>query len=274
MVKLSCPDFTFPLMSHNHVLQLVRMLGFKGIDIGLFEGRSHLQPSDQLNHPKRSARLLQRKLDDAGLTMTDLFLDLNGVGYVTNHPYPQRRRKARDLFLKALEYACVCGSKHMTSLPGLAFKCERRNDSFERCADELAWRIEQAQAHRIVFSVEPHIGAIIQTTKQSEKMVAQVPGLTLTMDYGHFIAMGMADSACEQLLAYTSHFHVRGSCKGRVQCSFKENAIDFKRVVKLLRKRDYRGWLCIEYVWDTWKNCNECDTISETILYRDYLRSL
>ncbi len=274
MVKLSCPDFTFPLMDHDHVLKLVRMLEFKGIDIGLFEGRSHLQPSDQLSHPKRSARLFKRKLDDAGLAMADLFLDLNGAGYVTNHPSPQRRRKARDLFLKALEYACVCGGKHITLLPGLVFKDERRSDSFGRCADELAWRIEQAQAHRIVFAVEPHIGAIIQTPKQTEKMVARVPGLTLTMDYGHFTAAGMADSACEQLLAYTSHFHVRGSRKGRVQCSFKENTIDFKRVVTLLRKHGYRGWLCVEYVWIAWKHCNECDNISETILYRDYLKSL
>jgi hypothetical protein len=36
----------------------------------------------------------------------------------------------------------------------------------------------------------------------------------------------------------------------------------------------YRGYLCLEYVWTEWENCNRADTLSETILFRDYLQSL
>ena len=36
----------------------------------------------------------------------------------------------------------------------------------------------------------------------------------------------------------------------------------------------YRGWLGIEYVWIDWEHCNECDNLSETILFRDFFRSL
>ncbi len=44
-LKLACADFTFPLLPHDKSLDLIAMLGFEGVDIGLFEGRSHLWPS-------------------------------------------------------------------------------------------------------------------------------------------------------------------------------------------------------------------------------------
>ena len=52
-LKLACADFTFPLLAHDHVLDLIAMLGFEGVDVGLFEGRSYLWPSRVF--PKRWA---------------------------------------------------------------------------------------------------------------------------------------------------------------------------------------------------------------------------
>ena len=43
--KLACADFTFPLLPHDDALDLIAALGFDGVDLGMFEGRSHLQPS-------------------------------------------------------------------------------------------------------------------------------------------------------------------------------------------------------------------------------------
>jgi hypothetical protein len=36
----------------------------------------------------------------------------------------------------------------------------------------------------------------------------------------------------------------------------------------------YAGWLGIEYTWQDWEHCNECDNLSETLLFRDQLREL
>ena len=35
--KLACADFTFPLLAHDKVLDLIAMLEFKGADIGLLD---------------------------------------------------------------------------------------------------------------------------------------------------------------------------------------------------------------------------------------------
>jgi sugar phosphate isomerase/epimerase len=101
-----------------------------------------------------------------------------------------------------------------------------------------------------------------------------VPGLTLTLDYTHFTRRGLPDAEIEPLVAHASHFHVRGARKGRLQAAFKDNVIDYRRVVRQMTKTKYQGWLGVEYVWIDWQHCNEVDNLCETILYRDFLRAL
>ena len=104
-IKLAGADFTFPILPHDQVLQLISLLGIKGVDVGLFEDRSHLQPSTEFANVRRSARRLKRQLDDNGLVAADLFLQL-ALDYesrAVNHPSSPVRRKARDAFQHTLD---------------------------------------------------------------------------------------------------------------------------------------------------------------------------
>ena len=84
----------------------------------------------------------------------------------------------------------------------------------------------------------------------------------------------MAEAEIAPLLRYASHFHVRGARPGKLQTSFKDNVIDYRAVIAGMRAHGYAGWLGIEYVWIDWEGCNECDNLSETILFRDFVREL
>ena len=81
-------------------------------------------------------------------------------------------------------------------------------------------------------------------------------------------------AASRPLLGYASHFHVRGGRKGRLQTRFGANVIDYERIITQLGKRKYRGWIGLEYVWQDWERCKECDNLCETILFRDFFRKL
>src|SRR5687767_9149935 len=169
-LKLACADFTFPLLPHDKVLDLVAALEMDGLDVGLFEGRSHLWPSREFKNPARSARALAKKLSDRGLKPADVFLQLNPdfVPYAINHPQPARRRKARDTFLRALDYAARLGSPHLTTLPGVYFEQEESQaDSWQRSQDELAWRVERADEHGVTFSVEAHVGSLAPSPREA-----------------------------------------------------------------------------------------------------------
>jgi sugar phosphate isomerase/epimerase len=137
----------------------------------------------------------------------------------------------------------------------------------------LAWRVELARQYDITFSVEAHVGSLAPNPREAERLVHGVPGLTLTLDYTHFTRIGLADTEIEPLVRDATHFHVRGACEGRLQTGFNANTIDYARVLQVMRDSGYRGYLGIEYVWIDWEHCNESDNLSETILFRDFLRT-
>jgi sugar phosphate isomerase/epimerase len=274
--RLASADFTFPLLPHDKVLDLIVALELEGIDIGLFEGRSHLWPSREFRDLTRSAKALRDKLADRDLAPADVFLQLDPdfVPYAINQPDAGRRQHAREQFLRTLEYASELGSPHVTSLPGVYFEHdETAADSWQRSQNELAWRVEHATKHNLIFSVEAHVGSLAPNPRETERMVCGVPGLTLTLDYTHFTRIGLADTEIEPLVQYASHFHVRGARKDRLQASFKDNTINYANVLRAMRACGYKGYLGIEYVWIDWEHCNESDNLSETILFRDFLRA-
>jgi sugar phosphate isomerase/epimerase len=271
--KLSCADFSFPLLTHEAAVRIISLLGLRGVDIGLFAGRSHLRPEKELKRPDKNGAALRLRLKREGLVASDIFLQVheNFADFAVNHPDVKRRDFARRQFLKTLEYAAAAGSKHVSILPGVIFPAEPRRTSLARAADELAWRVERANSLKLTVGIEPHVGSIVDTPARAMDLAARVPGLGLTLDYAHFTRVGIADAYIEPLCAHATHFHARCARKGRLQTSLKDNTINFAGVLKALHKHHFRGWIALEYVWIDWEHCNEVDVLSETVLLRQHL---
>ena len=276
-LKLSCPDFTFPLLPHDDVLQLIAMLGFQGVDIGLFEDRSHIYPSHVMPDLAGSARDLTSRVHDKGLEIADVYFQASGPGLLDlaiNHPDAEDRRRARDLFARVVEFTLRCNATHISIEPGLLWEGESYETSLQRACEELAWRVELAQEAGCVCAVEPNVESVARTPAQTHRLLEMTAGLTLTLDYSHFAYREISDDESETLIPHTSHFHVRGGHKNRLQSKFQDNVIDYARVVRALRDANYTGYICIEYIWTEWEGCNEVDNLSETIQMRDLLRSV
>lgn len=271
-LPLAGADFTFPLLPHDKVLALVSLLELDGVDIGLFEGRSHLWPSDMFADTSKNARTLSAKLKDNNLKAADIFLQGadDFVSMASNHPNAKIRDKARTWYLHSLEFTNLCEGKHTTGLPGVYFDEEPADISYGRACEQMAWRCEQAKQHGIAFSIEPHIGSIVPSPASAQKLVHDVPGLSLTLDYTHFTKVGMADIDIEPLIKHASHFHARGAAKGYLQCSFSRNTIDYARVLQVMKDTGYSGFIGIEYIWVDWENCNEVDNVAEVIQMRNF----
>jgi sugar phosphate isomerase/epimerase len=275
-LNLSCTDFSFPLLPHDSALNLISMLRLRGVDIGLFAGRSHLRPETELRQPSKNGAALGRALARRGLVATDVFLQVheNFTDFAINHPESSRRKFARAQFARTLDYAAAAESKHITILPGVTFKSETRSASLARAAHELSWRAERAAAINLTVAIEPHVGSLADTPERALSLAARVPGLGLTLDYAHFTRIGIPDSRIEPLAARATHFHARCAYRGRLQSSFKQNTIDFRRALAVLNRRLFKGWIALEYVWIDWEHCNEVDVLSETIQLRDHLISV
>jgi sugar phosphate isomerase/epimerase len=275
-LKLALSDYTFPKLEWEKVLRLARDLSVEAVDIGLFAGRSHLRPEDVLGHPAQAAARVAQALRTYDLEIADVFGQPGTVfeEKALNHPAAGERKKATEFYWRLLEFAVRCNARHLSLLPGIHFVEESYEDSLKRCADELAWRVEAAARVGVIFAVEMHLGSIAPTPPQAQRLLQMTPGLTLTLDYTHFTCQGIPDDEIEPLIKFTSHFHARGACKGKLQAPSKENTIDYPRILRAMEKKDYSGYVALEYVWTEWMRCNEVDNLTETIWLRDLLRSV
>ena len=137
VARLSCADFAFPLLPHEQALDLIAMLGLEGADIGLFQDRSHIQPSAELKAPGRAAGRLRKKLADRDLALADVFLipATNFADLAPNHPEAGVRRRGREQLRRLLEYTRESGGRHLTALPGIHFPGEPETASWERAKE-------------------------------------------------------------------------------------------------------------------------------------------
>jgi len=275
-LKLAACDYTFPKLQWEQTLRIARELGVEAVDVGLFAGRSHLDIQEVFTDLPRAAKRVTEALNANGLRIADSFGQPGKVfeENAVNHPEAPVRQAAAEFFFRLLEFALRCNGSHMSLLPGVHFASESEEDSLKRSVDELAWRVEAAANVGVTLSVEPHLGSIVPTPQAASRLLDLTPGLTLTLDYGHFTFQGIPDTDIEPLMARTSHFHARGACPGKLQSTMGENAIDFDGVVRAMQKVKYPGFVVLEYVWTEWMDINRVDNLSETVILRDLLRRL
>ncbi|MEX1117799.1 MAG: sugar phosphate isomerase/epimerase family protein [Terrimicrobiaceae bacterium] len=271
--KFSCADFTFPLLPHKKVLDLLRLLEIRGVDLGIFQDRSHHSPSDIVLDPLTAAQSMREELHSRGLEAADVFLQTGAEPSIAaaNDPDDGVRNQNRKTFMGMIEYCCELGAAHLTGLPGVCHSGTQPEEDWQRAVEEARWRLEVCRGAGITYAIEPHVGSLLPDPQATLRFMEAVPGLTLTLDYGHFIYQGMTNESVHCLLPHASHFHARGGAKGALQCTVKENRIDFDAILSGLEQTGYNGWICLEYVWVDWEGCNRTDNISETLLLRDLL---
>lgn len=118
------------------------------------------------------------------------------------------------------------------------------------------------------------MGSLLHTPEDALRLCEMAPGLELTLDYGHYTAVGVVDGEIEPLIAHTRHFHARPAAPGRLQTRLAENTIDFERAIDALGERGYDDSILIEYLWaDLDARLDQLDILSETVLLRDRLRA-
>jgi sugar phosphate isomerase/epimerase len=272
-MRLACADDTFRLLEHGRILELIRLLELDGVDLCVMERRSALRLDTVRGDPAGTADRVLAQVRENGLEVADVFV-IPWVDFRTlapNHPDPAERDGAWALFCDLLEFAARVGSPGMTLLPGIEWEHETADASLARSAEELSRRVDAAAARGLRLSIEPHLGSVAPTPERALALLERTPGLTLTLDYSHFVYQGIPEAEVEPLAAFARHCHVRGARKGRMQAPVRESTVGVERMVDVLAAAGYDGFLGLEYVWLDWEHCNECDNLSETLLLRDRL---
>ena len=272
-MRISCADYSFPSLPHAQALALVSLLGFDGVDVGLFAGRSAFQP---VSHPSQVSELvapLRHTLLESGLEVADVFVQITQDFHVLsiNDPDETVRREAVRRLIVNMDVAAQLGSSGMTVLPGVTHAVGQAA-SMELAAESLSTLVLAAADRGLALSVEAHVESLIDTVDRTEDLLGMTPGLNLTLDHAHYVRRGERLSEIDRLVPRARHVQARGATRTELQASMADNVIDFPAMVDHLASLHYSGWIATEYVWSPWYECNRVDNLTETVALRDLLR--
>lgn len=274
-MRLSCPDYTWPSLPHAAVLDLISALEFAAADIGFMAGRSHIRPEAVAADAAAAGGQVRGQLEQRGMTLADVFAipATDFQSRALNNPDPAAQAESLEFFGCAVRFAGAAGAPGLTTLPGVVFPGEQFGDALARSADGLRHRVDLAAQSGLTLSVEPHVESLIDTPDKTRQLLDLVPGLQLTLDHAHYVYGGATQDDIDALLGSARHLQCRPGRPGQLQVRVAEDAIDFEKVVKLLKTQGYDGYLAVEYTWQDWLDCNRVDTVGETALMRDRLRA-
>jgi len=271
--RLSCADSSFPRLSHEAALGVIRDLEIPAVDVCVFVGSQHNPPEVVSADPEKAAEAVTERLGRAELDVADVFAIWGFEELAVNHPDPQVRAESLRQFQRVLEFARLIGSPGLTLLPGMPFDGVELDESLSLSAAQLQRRAELAGDAGLLLSIEPHYGSIVETPALTLELLDRAPDLWLALDHSHFVYQGIAQDDVDVLFPRSRHVHLRQAAEGAMQTPTNEGAIDFVRLRDRLEARGYEGYLALEFQWEEWMDCRRVDCISETAELRDLLRA-
>lgn len=274
-MRFATASYSFPLVSLEQAARIASTLGFAYLDVGAWEIPANLVREEIVANPRAVADRLRRISHTEQIAFSDFFPTFGAgrTGSPVNTRDPQEHAANDRSFTAFVELCRSAGIPGMTLLPGLAWPDLEPEESMELSARVLRRYVQKAAAAGLRLGIEAHLESVVEDPLRARQLLENVPGLTLTMDYAHFVAGGYSIGDAHALLPYTGHVQARQGAPGKLQAVRDEGTIDFVDVMRRLKVQGYTGFIAVEYVWQEWRDNNRVDVISETLLLREALQA-
>ncbi len=265
MINIACHTGGLSDLSLEQALSTIARLGFRYVDL------AHVDLARAAAQPDVEAAAVHALLKEFNLSLTDLYLPLPMI----NAPDPAEREAALAQFEALLPFAAALYTPGITLSPGLVHE-DGQDHSFARSVAGLL-RMKRAAETAIPgmrLSIEPQADSVTEFPEDALMLLECVPGLRLTLDYAHFLYLGMSHKDITKLLGQAAHLHLRQAVKNRLQTSFELGRLEVREVVEALKEAGYRGSVAIEYLNTPGEHgAVAVNVIEETVKTRDALRN-
>lgn len=262
MIEFACHTWAFSDLTLTEALGTIARLGFRYADIG---SGPNLNAPRAATDPLRAAAEIKGDLALFNLKLSDLYLLLPRISLADD----DKRQKDLDLYRALIPFAKALAAPGITLSPGLVHPADD-TDARDRTVAALCEMVRLGADAGLRVSVEPHVDSMAQTPDDALRLLKEVPGLALTLDWAQMVVQGVDEVDIRTLLPHTRHLQIRQAAKGKPQTPFEGGRIDLPRVLDALQHADYRGVVCVEYM--TAPGFAPVDTLSESARLRDALR--
>lgn len=267
MIEFACHTWGFNDLTLPEALGTIARLGFRAVDIG---SGPHLNTAKAALDVRRMAAEISADLRAHHLSLTDVYLMLPHIA----DPDDTKRRRDIESFKALLPLMRALGTRGVTVSPGVRPSDTPDDDPapFERARESL--REFVSAAGTLPLSIEPHLDSVTPDVPNALRMVDAVEGLSITLDWAHFVYQGTKPSDIARLLPYTRHVQVRQATRNKLQVPFEKGKLDPAAVMQALQDAQYEGAVSIETMKTVgWRGMVAVNAVREAVLLRDALRA-
>lgn len=214
----------------TRMLDEISAAGYTGVE--LIDGPELLGPAAEL----------RTRLDDAGLEVAAYSSFVNATEYdVNTEKYRADFDYAAELGVRTI---MVCGG-WIAEPRRIAFA-----EDYRAFAGNLAAAAAYAERNEQILAFHPHMGCIVETAEEVDRLLEYAPALKLCLDTGHLAAVGTDPAALVRRHPdRVAHVHLKDF--SRSEHAFAELGqgdveLDFDGFLRALDEVGYPGWLTVE----------------------------
>ena len=253
MFHLGCCSQNFRGLGLEDCVRLTAGMGFKYINIGAFTEDFPVPPSKILADPVKTGREIKEVCARYGTVPVEFFICSVKIGDGTrvqpNDPDESRRRTMLEAFRKVCECAVEAGLSHIMGVPGELEANTSPDKGMSVSLDTLPKMQEIAREAGTALTIEPHRGSLLASPEDALAMLAKLPGMTLSLDYSHFIGGGFSPKELIPLHAHARHIHAKPARNGVGKCLFYDGDDYYEPLLKDLLDRNWEGVMAMECMY-------------------------
>ena len=260
MIKLAGSTFAFGNLSLEDSSKILSDMGFSYADIGgcgwsSFAEWVPQQVVKNIDDPQGEGDRIRKITESHGLQISEFFIC--NFGHSVNHPDKTIRTQTRETFTKMAAIAKIAGFESMMMLPGDVHDADNplvedlgqsKQEAWDLSVQELSAMVDIAESNGMHCNVAPCIFSIAHHPNDCAKLMNDVPGLGITLDYAHQVQLELSHEEIEPMHEYARHVQCKQSAPGEFQAKPDEGVIDFKRVMHKLKADKFDGVVSVEFV--------------------------
>lgn len=226
---VSCTSLCMGRHSLAKVFEALLEMEFTRYELAVFQGSSHIRPSEVLEDP---AKVASRMKAAHGLTC--------GAIYYCEKPSDPQKEKA---YIRGL--ACLA---RLTHVPVVTVLGNSKETDWDQEVERLGDLVSLGASEGVQICLATHGGTWADKPADAIKLCAEVRGLALTLDPSHLCEFDLASKEMEEMLSKVVHTHLRDSTKGPrpVQVKVGSGVIEHAKLINILEKQGYNRLLSID----------------------------
>ena len=248
-MKLGTATSVLYLYAIEDAIPIISKIGFDGVDI--WGGRPHVYRQDLSLAELKDLRQI---IEDHGLIVSSFMPAFYRYPHSLSNPNPKIREDSIEYMRQCIDNAAVLGAKIVLVVPDLSIYGQTREETLKRMIDSIGVVAQYASRYDLKLGVEILYydeTDYLNSADDALDIIDQVgsENIGVVLDTG---TLNLSKESPEDILAKLGdlmlQIHVNDNNGGKAQQNLipGEGTYDFKGLMQILKKYDYRGFLSAE----------------------------